>query len=183
MFRRIWNCYAEISIPVKFQRGFSCTFNLAMLEVNQIVKNSRQINPKDKSHQNWPFSWGRRQDLCQCNECIAQVLPPIETDFKPLRLFLIHCYKWLLATSDHQCSEKINFLSGFTLRMWNYVSSSWFERLRISDRKFVNHTAEMILWSMILNISQLKEHIWLLFLIPYHWDMILVSGILPVIYL
>ena len=52
--------------------------------------------------------------------------------------------------SDHQCSEKVNSLNGFTLRMWNFVSSSWFERLRISDRKFVNHTTEMILWSMIL---------------------------------
>ena len=46
--------------------------------------------------------------------------------------------------------KKMNFLNGFTLRMWNFVSSSWFERLRISDRKFVNHTTEMILWSMIL---------------------------------
>ena len=49
------------------------------------------------------------------------------------------------AVSDHQCSEKVNSLNGFTLRMWNFVSSSWFERLRISDRKFVNHTTEMIL--------------------------------------
>ena len=46
--------------------------------------------------------------------------------------------------------KKMNFLNSFTLRMWNFVSSSWFERLRISDRKFVNHTTEMILWSMIL---------------------------------
>ena len=37
--------------------------------------------------------------------------------------------------------------------MWNCVSSSWFERLRISDRKFVNHTTEMILWSMILKVA------------------------------
>ena len=37
--------------------------------------------------------------------------------------------------------------------MWNYVSSSWFERLRISDGKFVNHTTEMILWSMILKLN------------------------------
>ena len=107
----------------------------------------------------------------------------LRLNFKPLRLFLIHRYKWWLATSDHQCSEKLNFLSGFTLRMWNYVSSSWFERLRISDRKFVNHTTEMILWSMILDVSCLKEHICLLFLKPYHWDMIFVSGILHVIYL
>ena len=54
--------------------------------------------------------------------------------------------------SDHQCSEELNLLNGFTLRMWNFVSSSWFERLRISDRKFVNHTTEMILWSMILTM-------------------------------
>ena len=36
------------------------------------------------------------------------------------------------------------------LRSWRSVSSSWLDRLRISDRKFVNHTTEMILWSMIL---------------------------------
>ena len=36
------------------------------------------------------------------------------------------------------------------LRNWRSVSSSWLDRLRISDRKFVNHTTEMILWSMIL---------------------------------
>ena len=36
------------------------------------------------------------------------------------------------------------------LRRWRSVSSSWLDRLRISDRKFVNHTTEMILWSMIL---------------------------------
>ena len=29
-------------------------------------------------------------------------------------------------------------------------SSSWVDWFRISDRKFVNHTTEMILWSMIL---------------------------------
>ena len=33
------------------------------------------------------------------------------------------------AVSDHQCSEKVNSLNGFTLRMWNFVSSSWFEKL------------------------------------------------------
>ena len=71
----------------------------------------------------------------------------------PLRLFLIHCSKKKLETSDHQCSEEVNLLNGFTLRMWNFVSSSWFERLRISDRKFVNHTTEMILWSMILKLA------------------------------
>ena len=37
-----------------------------------------------------------------------------------------------------------------TLRKRSCASSSWFDRLRISDRKFVNHTTEMILWSMIL---------------------------------
>jgi hypothetical protein len=38
----------------------------------------------------------------------------------------------------------------FTLRGRSCVSSSWINGLRISDRKFVNHTTEMILWSMIL---------------------------------
>ena len=55
--------------------------------------------------------------------------------------------------SDHQWSKALKLQIGFTLRMWNCVSSSWFERLRISDRKFVNHTTEMILWSMILEIA------------------------------
>ena len=55
--------------------------------------------------------------------------------------------------SDHQWSKALKLLIGFTLRMWNCVSSSWFERLQISDRKFVNHTTEMILWSMILKIA------------------------------
>ena len=55
--------------------------------------------------------------------------------------------------SDHQWSEALRLQIGFTLRMWNCVSSSWFERLRISDRKFVNHTTEMILWSMILMLA------------------------------
>ena len=55
--------------------------------------------------------------------------------------------------SDHQWSKALKLQIGFTLRMWNCVSSSWFERLRISDGKFVNHTTEMILWSMILKIA------------------------------
>jgi hypothetical protein len=36
---------------------------------------------------------------------------------------------------------------------------------------------------MILNICSSKEHIYLLFLKPYHWNMIFLSAILPVIYL
>ena len=55
--------------------------------------------------------------------------------------------------SDHQWSKALKLQIGFTLRMRNCVSSSWFERLRISDRKFVNHTTEMILWSMILMLA------------------------------
>ena len=46
--------------------------------------------------------------------------------------------------------KEVNPLIGFMLRNWRSVSSSWLDRLRISDRKFVNHTTEMILWSMIL---------------------------------
>ena len=38
----------------------------------------------------------------------------------------------------------------FMLRNWSYNSSSWLDKLWISDGKFVNHTTEMILWSMIL---------------------------------
>ena len=63
----------------------------------------------------------------------------------------ITAHNW--AVSDHQWSEALKLQIGFTLRMRNCVSSSWFERLRISDRKFVNHTTEMILWSMILAIG------------------------------
>ena len=51
----------------------------------------------------------------------------------------------------------LNPLIGFTLRNWRSVSSSWLDRLRISDRKFVNHTTEMILWSMILKIHDFNE--------------------------
>ena len=45
---------------------------------------------------------------------------------------------------------KVTFQINFMLRNWSYTSSSWLDRLQISDRKFVNHTTEMILWSMIL---------------------------------
>ena len=63
----------------------------------------------------------------------------------------ITAHNWTV--SDHQWSKALKLQIGFTLRMRNCVSSSWFERLRISDRKFVNHTTEMILWSMILEIA------------------------------
>ena len=63
----------------------------------------------------------------------------------------ITAHNWTV--SDHQWSEALKLQIGFTLRMRNCVSSSWFERLRISDRKFVNHTTEMILWSMILGFA------------------------------
>ena len=46
--------------------------------------------------------------------------------------------------------SKLAFQISFMLRNWSYTSSSWLDRLQISDRKFVNHTTEMILWSMIL---------------------------------
>ena len=57
--------------------------------------------------------------------------------------------------SDHRWIDT-EHLFGLTLRIRNYVSSSWFDRLRISDRKFVNHTTEMILWSMILNCNRIS---------------------------
>ena len=63
----------------------------------------------------------------------------------------INAHNWTV--SDHQWSEALKLRIGFTLRMRNCVSSSWIERLRISDRKFVNHTTEMILWSMILEMA------------------------------
>ena len=63
----------------------------------------------------------------------------------------ITAHNWTV--SDHQWSKALKLQIGFTLRMRNCVSSSWFERLRISDRKFVNHTTEMILWSMILEVA------------------------------
>ena len=63
----------------------------------------------------------------------------------------ITAHNWTV--SDHQWSKALKLQIDFTLRMRNCVSSSWFERLWISDRKFVNHTAEMILWSMILEVA------------------------------
>ena len=57
----------------------------------------------------------------------------------------ITAHNWTV--SDHQWSKALKLRIGFTLRMWNCVSSSWFERLRISDRKFVVHTTEMILYA------------------------------------
>ena len=63
----------------------------------------------------------------------------------PLRLFLFHHYCMKAIASDHRGSKELNPLISLTLRKRNYVSSSWFDRLRISDRKFVNHTTEMIL--------------------------------------
>ena len=63
----------------------------------------------------------------------------------------VSAHNWTV--SDHQWSKALKLRIGFTLRMRNCVSSSWFERLRISDRKFVNHTTEMILWSMILKLT------------------------------
>ena len=54
-------------------------------------------------------------------------------------------------------NQRINPLINFTLRNWRSISSSWLDRLRISDRKFVNHTTEMILWSMILKIHDFNE--------------------------
>ena len=48
--------------------------------------------------------------------------------------------------SDHQWSKALKLQIGC-------VSSSWFERLWISDRTFVIHITEMILWRMILEIA------------------------------
>ena len=63
----------------------------------------------------------------------------------------VSAHNWTV--SDHQWSKALKLRIGFTLRMRNCVSSSWFERLRISDRKIVIHTTEMILWSMILMVA------------------------------
>ena len=73
--------------------------------------------------------------------------------WRPLRLSPILITARIWTVSDHQWSKALKLQIGFTLRMGNCVSSSWFERLRISDRKFVNHTTEMILWSMILKLA------------------------------
>ena len=57
--------------------------------------------------------------------------------------------------SDHQCvpyQHKTGHEHLFTLRKRCSPHHRGLIRLRISDRKFVNHTAEMILWSMILMI-------------------------------
>ena len=55
-----------------------------------------------------------------------------------------HSDSWTV--SDHQWSKALKLRIGFTLRMRNCVSSSWFERLRNS--LFV--LQKMILWSTIL---------------------------------
>lgn len=55
--------------------------------------------------------------------------------------------------SDHQCVQfryEIRPRHLFTLRRRCSPHHRGLIRLRISDRKFVNHTTEMILWSMIL---------------------------------
>ena len=57
--------------------------------------------------------------------------------------------------SDHQCvlyQYKTRHEHLFTLRTRCSPHHRGLIRLRISDRKSVNHTAEMILWSMILAI-------------------------------
>ena len=56
----------------------------------------------------------------------------------------INAHNWTV--SDHQWSEALKLRIGFTLRMRNCVSSSWFERLRNS--LFV--LQKTILWSTIL---------------------------------
>ena len=71
---------------------------------------------------------------------------------KPLRLLHIHCKGWSLCKRSSAVSDSRSETS-ITLRTWSWVSSSWGDRLRISDRKFVNHTTEMILWSMILGYN------------------------------
>ena len=68
---------------------------------------------------------------------------------KPLRLLHIHCRGRSLCKRSSMVPDSKS-KSSITLRTWSQVSSSWGDRLRISDRKFVNHTTEMILWSMIL---------------------------------
>ena len=93
--------------------------------------------------------------------CVA-ILVQLKCKYTCLMAFVVHeghsdyspsitAHNWTV--SDHQWSKALKLQIGFTLRMRNCVSSSWFERLRISDRKFVNHTTEMILWSMILEIA------------------------------
>ena len=56
----------------------------------------------------------------------------------------VSAHNWTV--SDHQWSKALKLRIGFTLRMRNCVSSSWFERLRNS--LFV--LQKMILWSTIL---------------------------------
>ena len=51
-------------------------------------------------------------------------------------------------SSMWQISERA--LPPFHAQWGLFNSSSWVDWVRISDRKFVNHTTEMILWSMIL---------------------------------
>ena len=53
--------------------------------------------------------------------------------------------------SDQQCDRSLErTLPPLHAQRKLFNSSSWVDRFRISDRKFVNHTTEMILWSMIL---------------------------------
>ena len=61
--------------------------------------------------------------------------------------------------SDHQCSRPPvkKFWHLFTLRKSCSPHHRELVRFRISDRKFVNQTTEMILWSMILPFPPMSE--------------------------
>ena len=57
--------------------------------------------------------------------------------------------------SDHQCDRALERAPPpLHAQRKLFNSSSWVDWFRISDRKFVNHTTEMILWSMILMIEK-----------------------------
>ena len=77
-----------------------------------------------------------------CNIFKITILRTTQTSSTPLQ-FKKNC-------KQSSIIKKVNSLISFMLRNWRSISSSWLDRLRISDRKFVNHTTEMILWSMIL---------------------------------
>ena len=76
----------------------------------------------------------------------------------PLRLQLnlshFHMGNALRSSTKRKLLRK-SFQFLFTLRKSCFNSSSWLKWLRISDRKFVIHTTEMILWSMILVLLHL----------------------------
>ena len=82
----------------------------------------------------------------EVNEKIHFVLK-LQIHKNPLKTTQTVSSSLLISKEKHAIINDLKLMLqiGFTLRRRNFVSSSWMVRLRISDRKFVIHTTEMIL--------------------------------------